>query len=71
MEGDTNSSRGDEELRRESRVLMAVAWRLVEAAREHLEAAKQDLERSRNAIQSAWLIRALRQRRRRRNRPTR
>jgi len=72
MDREIGPKGGDEErLRREeSKRLIAAARRILETARGHLEAAKrgiveaqQHLERSRNVVQAAWLLRALRRRR--------
>jgi hypothetical protein len=48
-----------------ARRLAAASRQLVQDARAHVEQARQRLDRARNLLQVTWLLRALRERRRR------
>jgi hypothetical protein len=54
-----------EEQRLRARRLAAASRQLVQDARAHVEQARQRLDRARNLLQVTWLLRALRERRKR------
>jgi hypothetical protein len=56
-----------DDLREQSRRLTDAARQLTRRAEENIEASAQRLERARNTLQASWLVRALRERLRRRN----
>jgi hypothetical protein len=53
--------------REESKRLIDAARQLTKASGKHIETSRQRLDRARNTLQASWLVRALRERLRRRN----
>jgi hypothetical protein len=59
-----DAQRGDDEVLRNSMRLAAVSRRLAATASSHIDCARHGLDKARNVVQVAWLLRALRQRER-------
>jgi hypothetical protein len=54
-----------DEARLRARQLAAASRQLVQEARAHIDKARERLDRARNLVQVTWLLRALRERRKR------